>query len=150
MTHGPNDADSQPDLTSAETTAALPDDHLNEVHQPTSPGTEESISELELPAGSALLVVTRGPNTGARFLLDRHFMTVGRHPDSDIFLDDITVSRRHAEFRRENVTFRLVDTGSLNGTYINSQRVDSAVLADRDKIQIGNFRLSFITASSTK
>ena len=73
-------------------------------------------------------------------------MTAGRHPGSDIFLDDITVSRRHAEFRRKNGIFRIVDAGSLNGTYINRQPVDSAVLANRDEIQIGRFRLVFFTA----
>jgi pSer/pThr/pTyr-binding forkhead associated (FHA) protein len=78
-------------------------------------------------------------------------MTAGRHPDSDIFLDDITVSRRHAEFRRENGKFRIVDAGSLNGTYINRQSVDSAVLlANRDEIQIGKVRLVVYTAPTTE
>lgn len=99
-----------------------------------------------VPQGSALLVVKRGPNAGARFLLDQATTTAGRHPNSDIFLDDITVSRRHAEFRRENGIFRIVDAGSLNGTYINRQPVDSAVLANRDEIQIGKFRLVIFTA----
>jgi pSer/pThr/pTyr-binding forkhead associated (FHA) protein len=77
-------------------------------------------------------------------------MAAGRHPDSDIFLDDITVSRRHAEFRRENGKFRIVDAGSLNGTYINRQPVDSAVLlANHDEIQIGKVRLVFFDAPST-
>jgi pSer/pThr/pTyr-binding forkhead associated (FHA) protein len=142
----PKDDGSRSDPTSAETTAALPDEHLDELREPTSPSVEEAVSGLELPTGSALLVVKRGPNAGARFLLDRDFMAAGRHPDSDIFLDDITVSRRHAEFRRENGKFRIVDAGSLNGTYINRQPVDSAVLATRDEIQIGRFRLVFFTA----
>jgi pSer/pThr/pTyr-binding forkhead associated (FHA) protein len=77
-------------------------------------------------------------------------MAAGRHPDSDIFLDDITVSRRHAEFRRENGIFRIVDAGSLNGTYINRQPVDSAVPANRDEIQIGKVRLVFFTAPTTE
>ena len=144
----PKDNGSRSDPIGAETTAALPDDDLDEVPEPTSPSGEEAVSGLELPSGSALLVVTRGRNAGARFLLDRDFMTAGRHPDSDIFLDDITVSRRHAELRRENDKFRIVDSGSLNGTYINRQPVDSDVLANRDKIQIGKFRLVFFTAPS--
>jgi pSer/pThr/pTyr-binding forkhead associated (FHA) protein len=146
----PEDNGNRSDRINAETTAALPDD-LGELREPTSPSAEEAVPALEeLPSGSALLVVTRGPNAGARFLLDRNFMAAGRHPDSDIFLDDITVSRRHAEFRRENGIFRIVDAGSLNGTYINRQPVDSAVPANRDEIQIGKVRLVFFTAPTTE
>jgi pSer/pThr/pTyr-binding forkhead associated (FHA) protein len=146
----PEDNGNRSDQINAETTAALPED-LGELHEPTSRSTEEAVPALEeLPTGSALLVVTRGPNAGARFLLDRNFTAAGRHPDSDIFLDDITVSRRHAEFRRENGIFRIVDAGSLNGTYINRQPVDSAVPANRDEIQIGKVRLVFFTAPTTE
>ena len=142
----PQDNGRRSDETSAETTAGLPD----ELDESTSTSAEEAVPALEeLPSGSALLVVTRGPNAGARFLLDRNFMAAGRHPDSDIFLD-ITVSRRHAEFRRENGIFRVVDAGSLNGTYINRQPVDSAVPANRDEIQIGKVRLVFFTAPTTE
>ncbi|TDC88312.1 FHA domain-containing protein [Saccharopolyspora aridisoli] len=98
-----------------------------------------------LPAGSALLVVKRGPNAGSRFLLDRETTSAGRHPDSDIFLDDVTVSRRHAEFRREGNDFVVVDVGSLNGTYVNREPVDTSVLANGDEVQIGKFRLVFLT-----
>jgi pSer/pThr/pTyr-binding forkhead associated (FHA) protein len=98
-----------------------------------------------LPAGSALLVVKRGPNAGSRFLLDQPTTSAGRHPDSDIFLDDVTVSRRHAEFRLEAGEFQVVDVGSLNGTYVNREPVDSAVLANGDEVQIGKFRLVFLT-----
>jgi pSer/pThr/pTyr-binding forkhead associated (FHA) protein len=98
-----------------------------------------------LPTGSALLVVKRGPNAGSRFVLDQPVTSAGRHPDSDIFLDEVTVSRRHAEFRRENGEFRIVDIASLNGTYVNRQPVQSAVLANGDEIQIGKFRLVFLT-----
>jgi pSer/pThr/pTyr-binding forkhead associated (FHA) protein len=98
-----------------------------------------------LPAGSALLVVKRGPNAGSRFLLDRSTTSAGRHPESDIFLDDVTVSRRHAEFRREGGGFVVVDVGSLNGTYVNREPVDTAVLANGDEVQIGKFRLVFLT-----
>ena len=100
----------------------------------------------ELPSGSALLVVKRGPNAGSRFVLDHPVTSAGRHPNSDIFCDDITVSRRHAEFRRQNSEFQVVDVGSLNGTYINREPVQSAVLANGDEIQIGKFRLVFLTA----
>jgi pSer/pThr/pTyr-binding forkhead associated (FHA) protein len=98
-----------------------------------------------LPAGSALLVVKRGPNAGSRFLLDQSTTSAGRHPESDIFLDDVTVSRRHAEFRREGGEFVVVDVGSLNGTYVNREPVDTAVLASGDEVQIGKFRLVFLT-----
>ena len=100
-----------------------------------------------LPTGSALLVVKRGPNAGSRFLLDRDVTTAGRHPDSDIFLDDVTVSRRHAEFRRDSNAFSVHDVGSLNGTYVNRERIDSAVLAGGDEVQIGKFRLVFLVGS---
>jgi pSer/pThr/pTyr-binding forkhead associated (FHA) protein len=97
-----------------------------------------------LPPGMALLVVRRGPNAGARFLLDHDVTTSGRHPDSDIFLDDVTVSRRHAEFHREGGTFTVRDVGSLNGTYVNRERVEAATLSNGDEVQVGKFRLVFI------
>jgi pSer/pThr/pTyr-binding forkhead associated (FHA) protein len=89
-------------------------------------------------------VVRRGPNAGARFLLDHDVTTSGRHPDSDIFLDDVTVSRRHAEFHRTATGFTVRDVGSLNGTYVNRERVESATLNNADEVQIGKFRLVFI------
>lgn len=101
-----------------------------------------------LAHGSAMLVVKRGPNVGSKFVLNQPVMTAGRHPASDIFLDDITVSRRHAEFRNESGEFRVVDLGSLNGTYRNREAVDSAVLANGDVLQVGNFRLVFLTAQT--
>jgi pSer/pThr/pTyr-binding forkhead associated (FHA) protein/ribosomal protein L40E len=94
-----------------------------------------------LPPGAGLLVVRRGPNAGSRFLLDKAVTTAGRHPDSDIFLDDVTVSRRHAEFRREGATFSVRDVGSLNGTYVNRERIDAVDLAGGDEVQVGKFRL---------
>lgn len=97
-----------------------------------------------LPPGMALLVVRRGPNAGARFLLDHDVTTSGRHPDSDIFLDDVTVSRRHAEFHRDQGTFTVRDVGSLNGTYVNRERVEAATLSSGDEVQIGKFRLTFV------
>jgi pSer/pThr/pTyr-binding forkhead associated (FHA) protein len=101
-----------------------------------------------LPAGIALLVVRHGPNAGARFLLDHDVTTTGRHPDSDIFLDDITVSRHHVEFRRSQATYQVVDLGSLNGTYVNQQRVDRATLNSGDEVQVGKFRLTFLTSTT--
>jgi len=98
----------------------------------------------ELPAGMGLVVVRRGPNAGSRFLLDRDTTTVGRHPDSDIFLDDITVSRRHAVIRRDHGTYEISDAGSLNGTYVNHERVETTPLRHLDELQVGRFVLLFM------
>jgi hypothetical protein len=97
--------------------------------------------------GTAWLVVTRGPNAGARLRLDQPTTSAGRHPDSDIFLDDVTVSRRHAEFRLAHCACRVIDVGSLNGTYVNRRLVLSAVLVDGDEVQLGKFRLAFSTTA---
>jgi pSer/pThr/pTyr-binding forkhead associated (FHA) protein len=132
----------------AETTSVFRADFLNELDNTSSaaPAAEQPVSGVEgLPAGAALLVVKRGPNAGSRFLLEQPTTSAGRHPDSDIFLDDVTVSRRHAEFRREDADLHVVDDGSLNGTYVNREPVDSAVLANGDEVQIGKFRLVFLT-----
>lgn len=132
--------------TPAETTSVFRADFLSEMDTQSSPTAEAPVSGVEgLPAGSALLVVKRGPNAGSRFLLDQPTTSAGRHPDSDIFLDDVTVSRRHAEFRQDDDEFQVVDVGSLNGTYVNREPVDSAVLANGDEVQIGKFRLVFLT-----
>lgn len=98
-----------------------------------------------LPTGHALLIVQRGPGSGSRFLLDAEEVSAGRHPDSDIFLDDVTVSRRHAVFERVAETFTVSDAGSLNGTYVNRDRIDTVALTDGDEVQIGKFRLVFFS-----
>lgn len=110
-----------------------------------SPEAQAAVDAL--PVGSALLVVRRGPNSGSRFLLDGDLTTAGRHPQSDIFLDDVTVSRRHVEFhRRPEGGFTVSDVGSLNGTYVNRERIDSVVLANGDEVQIGKYRLIFFAS----
>jgi pSer/pThr/pTyr-binding forkhead associated (FHA) protein len=140
------DNDQTSDEVTVETTSVFRADFLNELDAPAQAGAETAVSGVEgLPVGSALLVVKRGPNAGSRFLLDQPTTSAGRHPDSDIFLDDVTVSRRHAEFRLETDEFQVVDVGSLNGTYVNREPVDSAVLANGDEVQIGKFRLVFLT-----
>ncbi|MFF9689653.1 FHA domain-containing protein [Streptomyces sp. NPDC014623] len=107
-----------------------------------SPEAQAAVDAL--PAGSALLVVRRGPNSGSRFLLDGDLTTAGRHPQSDIFLDDVTVSRRHVEFHRSpDGSFTVGDVGSLNGTYVNRERIDSVALTNGDEVQIGKYRLVF-------
>jgi pSer/pThr/pTyr-binding forkhead associated (FHA) protein len=97
----------------------------------------------ELPGSTALVVVKRGPNAGSKFVLDGEVTRAGRHPDSDIFLDDITVSRRHAEIVRSGESYSVRDAGSLNGTYLNRERIDDAPLSNGDELQIGKFRLVF-------
>ncbi len=110
---------------------------LGAVGSPDAEVAEQGLSAAEqaaveaLPASSALLVVRRGPNAGARFLLDGERTTAGRRPDSDIFLDDVTVSRRHAEFLRREGRFVVRDVGSLNGTYVQRDRIEEAVLRAR-------------------
>ncbi|MGE9807534.1 FHA domain-containing protein [Janibacter sp. G1551] len=104
---------------------------------------DEQATVDALRPGTALLIVLRGPNTGARFLLDDAEVTSGRGPDSDIFLDDVTVSRKHAVFSRGDQAFSVRDVGSLNGTYVNRERIDSADLRTGDEVQIGKFRLVF-------
>ena len=126
-----------------ETTSVFRADLLKEME--TGATASENIGGVEgLPEGAALLVVKRGPNAGARFLLDQDTTTAGRHPEADIFLDDVTVSRRHAEFRRNAGEFEVVDVGSLNGTYVNREPRNSQTLSTGDEVQIGKFRLVFI------
>ena len=108
--------------------------------------TEEHDAIAALPSGSALLIVRRGPNAGARFLLDADVTVAGRHPDVEIFLDDVTVSRRHTEFLRHDAVFAFRDLNSLNGTYFDGVRVDSARLTNGAEVQIGKFRLTFYAA----
>ncbi|QWW20669.1 FHA domain-containing protein [Schaalia sp. 19OD2882] len=107
-----------------------------------SPRDRDAVEAL--PAGSALLIVQRGPNTGARFLLDAEVTNAGRSPRSDIFLDDVTVSRKHCQFLPHEGGVHMVrDSGSLNGTYVNRERVDQAVLKAGDEVQIGKYRLTY-------
>jgi pSer/pThr/pTyr-binding forkhead associated (FHA) protein len=103
-----------------------------------------------LPTGHALLVVQRGPGSGSRFLLDEDVVRAGRHPDSEIFLDDVTVSRQHAEFHRSGDSFTVSDSGSLNGTYVNRDRIDTVQLNDGDEVQIGKYRLVFFAGHETR
>jgi hypothetical protein len=113
-------------------------------------GSELNTAELDaieaLPSGAALLLVRSGPTAGARYLLDSDVTTVGRHPEADIFFDDVTVSRRHAEITRTGSTFELVDQRSLNGTYVNGERVDRAALTNGAEVRVGKFRLNFFVS----
>jgi pSer/pThr/pTyr-binding forkhead associated (FHA) protein len=101
----------------------------------------------ELETGQALLLVKRGPNAGSTFLLDQGTTTVGRSTEGDVFLDDVTVSRKHAIFeRRADGAWFVRDVGSLNGTYVNGEQVDETKLASGDEVQIGRFKLTFFAA----
>lgn len=128
-----------------ETTSTLSlnrDDELAEEPYP------DHAALASLPPGSALLIVLRGPNAGSRFLLDNDLISAGRHPDSDIFLDDVTVSRRHAEFYRHGDRFTVRDVGSHNGTYVNRERIEETELFGGDELQVGKFRLLFLAPSA--
>ncbi|WP_374196190.1 FHA domain-containing protein [Agromyces sp. ISL-38] len=150
---GTNEADGEP------STATTAHPHVGDTNDSTIGFSREAAAQLSavdadttaeeqeaiaaLPSGSALLIVRRGPNSGARFLLDTDVTTVGRHPDADIFLDDVTVSRKHAEFLRHGTAFEVKDLSSLNGTYFDGVRIETALLSDGAEVQIGKFRLTF-------
>jgi pSer/pThr/pTyr-binding forkhead associated (FHA) protein len=130
----------QPDVTAAFSEAFLQQVKALEAVDVTA---EEQAAIAALPSGSALLIVRRGPGLGARFLLDSDITTAGRHPESDIFLDDVTVSRRHAEFRRSGTQFEVSDVGSMNGTYHEGERMERHDLSDGDEVQVGKYHLTF-------
>ena len=115
---------------------------LQGVGEPTEPLILEDRNQSD---HHGTLVVARGPNVGARIALHAGITTLGRHPDSVIFLDDITVSRRHAEIHVEGELHEICDAGSLNGTYVNRQRIERAVLSSGDEVQVGKFKLVFVT-----
>jgi hypothetical protein len=108
----------------------------------------EDLEVLPHEEALATFVVKRGPKAGSRYGLDDEVVTIGRHPDSGIFLDDITVSRRHAEVRQDGSDFSVADVGSLNGTYVNRQRIDSTGLSDGDELQVGKFKLVFLRGAA--
>jgi pSer/pThr/pTyr-binding forkhead associated (FHA) protein len=145
--------DHEPDDNAGQTPPSGPPSdettHIPILDADTEEMSPSDVSAVEnLPAGSAMLLVQRGPDAGARFLLDSDVVTVGRHPDSDIFLDDISVSRRHATFTRSGSGYVISDLGSLNGSYINRDRIDSEVtLAGGDEVQIGKYRLIYFAGA---
>src|SRR5665811_2185993 len=149
--------DNEPDLEQGRpndpTTMRLPGigvpvEPLTEADSDATLSAQDQATVDALRHGTALLVVLRGPNAGARFLLDSDEVSTGRHPNSDIFLDDVTVSRKHATFRREGDVFLVHDVGSLNGTYVNRERIDEVALKTRDEVQIGKFRLVFYAGAA--
>lgn len=112
-----------------------------------SPEEDPTITSVEVARGHGVLVVKRGPNVGTRYALERPVTRAGRHPESDIFLDDITVSRRHAELERQpDASVVIRDDGSLNGTYVNRERIEEQRLTGGDEVQIGKFKLVYLVA----
>lgn len=136
------------DSTNPDTTATFTSQFVAQLQaiEAVDVSPEEQAAIAALPSGSALLIVRRGPNLGARFLLDADITTAGRHPNADIFLDDVTVSRRHAEFRRAGSEFEVRDLASLNGTYLENERIERAPLSDGDEVQVGKYRLTFFAS----
>lgn len=135
-----------PRWASADTTMSFGPGVIVPIEQEVSPTgltAEEKAAVAALPPTSALLIMQRGPSAGARFLLDDDRTVAGRSPDADIFLDDVTVSRKHVEFVREGAGFVVRDVGSLNGTYVNRTRIEQAALRAGDEVQIGKFRMTF-------
>jgi FHA domain/zinc-ribbon domain len=106
-----------------------------------------AVGLLELPRGVGLLIVKRGSDDSVRFALESEVTQAGRHPESDIFLDDVTVSRRHAEFVTIDKVTTVRDVGSLNGTYVNRERIEEARLSSGDEVQIGKFKLLYLVAT---
>lgn len=100
--------------------------------------------------GEAVLVVQRGAGTGSSYLLVGDLVTAGREPDSDLFLDDVTVSRRHAELRRMASGWLLRDVGSLNGTYVNRERIEEVALNPGDEVQIGKYRFAYLVGGDSE
>ncbi|WP_302477618.1 FHA domain-containing protein [Aeromicrobium stalagmiti] len=144
--------DHEPDDTAVAPAPEPVSDHTTHIPILDADTEEMSASDVSavenLPAGSAMLLVQRGPDSGARFLLDSDVVTVGRHPDSDIFLDDISVSRRHATFTRSAGGYAIADLGSLNGSYVNRDRIDSEIsLSGGDEVQIGKYRLIYFSGA---
>lgn len=128
----------------ADTTIVFGDGVIPVEHDvPAGLSPEDQAAVAALPPTSALLIVQRGPSAGARFLLDAERTVAGRSPNADIFLDDVTVSRKHVEFVREADGFVVRDVGSLNGTYVNRDRIERIQLRSGDEVQIGKFRMTF-------
>nr|WP_225973256.1 FHA domain-containing protein [Nesterenkonia natronophila] len=146
MTEQHDEQQPLPESASETTSVALPPAQSGPLEANLS---EQDIAAISaLPKSSALLIAHTGANQGARFLLDKDEITVGRHPEADIFLDDVTVSRRHVRILRREAGFEVVDLGSLNGTYVNHDRVDRYKLTTSDEVQVGKFRLTFYSGGS--
>ncbi len=125
------------------TTEAISIIDLHEPEAPEAEATSHLADREGFDENTGLLVVDEGPKSGSRYALDGDVITAGRHPESDIFLDDVTVSRRHVEITHDGGSYRATDVGSLNGTYLNKQLIEESALSDGDELQIGRFKLLF-------
>jgi pSer/pThr/pTyr-binding forkhead associated (FHA) protein len=113
-----------------------------------APDDDVTVDLQTIPVDLGMLIVKRGSKAGSRFALDQDVTTAGRHPESDIFLDDITVSRHHAEVIRTSAGYEVRDAGSLNGTYLNRERIERSALGNGDELQVGKFKLVFFLGPS--
>jgi pSer/pThr/pTyr-binding forkhead associated (FHA) protein len=136
------------DFHSSDETARFAEDLIPQDFDSLS--AEEAAAVAALPAGSALLIVRKGAGAGSRFLLDQDITVAGRHPNADIFLDDVTVSRKHAEFIRTGNKFQVNDLGSMNGTYAGGARVESSQLEHGSEVLIGKFRMTFFASEKDR
>ena len=128
----------------------MPEDATTE-HQPVEPDASPGTVYVDRSAfgrHQGLFIVNQGANAGARYALDSDVVSLGRDPSSDIFLDDITVSRRHAEVERDGARYSIRDVGSLNGTYVNRKRIERGELSEGDEVQVGKFKLVFVHGTS--
>jgi pSer/pThr/pTyr-binding forkhead associated (FHA) protein len=123
-------------------------DHLSSLLDKATQNERDVIAAL--PDGSAMLIALSGPVRGARFLLNSASTTLGRSTDNEIFLDDVTVSRKHAEITRNGKSYSIRDCGSLNGTYVDGVVQESSELSDGMEIQIGKFRLHFFLGGKVR
>jgi pSer/pThr/pTyr-binding forkhead associated (FHA) protein len=122
---------------------------LAPVDEAADPSEDISVGVDDIPEGGGVLLVKRGPGAGSRYVLEHDVVTAGRHPDSDIFLDDVTVSRRHAEVAKVGDGWVVRDVGSLNGTYLNRERIERDMpLGNGDEVQVGRFKLVFLAAAT--
>lgn len=151
------DKSQNPELTSTlhlglrEVVSNSPENHIAKLLADSSAEDRSVIEEILAQGdGSAMVIVHRGPSKGARFLLDGESISIGRGNDCDIFLDDVTVSRKHASITKNGSIFEFSDLGSLNGSYINNVGVSSHALSNGDEIQIGKFHMLFIRAEASK
>lgn len=152
MTPSPyiNGQDHEPSRSSgADTTITFgTPETVDESRSPSGLAADELLLVQALPPRAAILISQRGPGAGSRFLLDTDAVEAGRAETADIFLDDATVSRKHAVFELVGGTYRVRDVGSLNGTYVNRERIEATLLHDGDEVQIGKFRLTFYASTA--
>jgi hypothetical protein len=122
-----------------------PGGHTTMTFAPEELAQDEGTPLDDLPVeGTALVVRAGGGRQGETFPLDGERVEIGRSPDADVFLDDVTVSRSHAVLHRDENGYTIEDAGSLNGTYVNRRRVERATLEDGDEVQIGKYRLTYL------